>query len=383
MTSRSLNIVRRVLEAAGPGHPADAVLRDEVRHADLAPNAAAEVSRAVFAHERWRGWLDDQAPFVQRIDRALELAAQFDQAPQTFSDKELVARAVPPWVSEEMKIEAAWVRAIQREPKVWLRARPGQGGALSQKLGDCEAFGDNAPLSDILSYRGRQNLFRTPELHAGEFEVQDISSQAVSVVCDPAPGQTWWDACAGEGGKLLHLSDVMRNRGLIWASDRAAWRLQKLKRRAARARVFNYRSALWDGGVKLPTRTKFDGVLFDAPCSGIGTWQRNPHARWTSSPQDVRELAQLQKDLLAHAAVAVKPGGKLVYSVCTLTRSETEQVVENFSEQFADFKPLALRNPLKPASPDSVATAPLGNTLWLWPQDHAGNGMFIAAWRRG
>ncbi|MGC8000561.1 hypothetical protein ACP3XN_24520, partial [Salmonella enterica] len=83
----------------------------------------------------------------------------------------------------------------------------------------------------------------------------------------------------------------MENSGLIWASDRAAWRLQKLKRRTARAKVFNYRVAMWDGGVKLPTKTKFDGVLVDAPCSGLGTWQRNPHARWTTTPGDVAELA--------------------------------------------------------------------------------------------
>ena len=113
----------------------------------------------------------------------------------------------------------------------------------------------------------------------------------------------------------------MANRGLIWASDRAEWRLQKLRRRAARAKVFNYRPARWDGGARLPTRTKFDGVLVDAPCSGLGTWQRNPHARWTTTVEDVRELAELQRRLLAHTAPSLKPGGRLIYAVCTLTRA--------------------------------------------------------------
>src|SRR6185503_9755757 len=133
-----------------------------------------------------------------------------------------------------------------------------------------------------------------------------------------------WDACAGGGGKTLHLSDLMENRGLIWASDREEWRLKKLKQRAARAKAFNYRAALWDGGAKLPTKTKFDGVLVDAPCGGIGTWQRNPHARWTTTAEDVEELSEVQGLLLANVAPSVKPGGKLIYSVCTLTRSETE-----------------------------------------------------------
>src|SRR6185295_17316743 len=128
--------------------------------------------------------------------------------------------------------------------------------------------------------------------------------------------------CAGEGGKTMHLSALMENKGLIWASDRAAWRLKNLKRRAARAKVFNFRSELWDGGAKLPTKTKFDGILVDAPCSGVGTWQRNPHARWTTTLDDVRELGAVQLQLLDRVAGSLKPEGRLIYSVCTLTRTE-------------------------------------------------------------
>src|SRR5205814_8236813 len=194
--------------------------------------------------------------------------------------------------------------------------------------------------SDILEYRGDTDLFRTPEFHGGAFELQDVNSQAVSLICAPSAGQTWWDACAGEGGKTLHLCDLMGNKGLVWASDRAEWRLQKLKRRAARARLFNYRTRLWDGGPNLPVKTKFDGVLMDAPCSGIGTWQRNPHARWTSVARDVHELSAVQKDLLLYAAAAVKPGGKLIYSVCTLARAETTEVAAGFETASSGFERL-------------------------------------------
>jgi len=224
-------------------------------------------------------------------------------------------------------------------------------------------------------YLGKADLFRTPEFHAGDFELQDIRSQAVGFVCAPEPRQTWWDACAGEGGKLLHLSDLMSNQGLIWASDRAEWRLRRLKRRTARAKVFNYRAALWDGGSKLPTKGKFDGVLIDAPCTGSGTWQRNPHARWTLLSSDVAELKKLQIDLLTHSANAVKPGGKLIYSVCSLTRSETSEVVAEFENLKLGFTPLQVRNPL------ADGTGP-DQTLSMWPQDCGGNGMFIAAWIR-
>jgi 16S rRNA (cytosine967-C5)-methyltransferase len=204
--------------------------------------------------------------------------------------------------------------------------------------------------------------------------LQDISSQAVGLICNPQPGETWWDACAGEGGKLLHLSDLMENKGLIWASDRAEWRLKHLKRRAGRAKAFNYRAVLWNGGAKPPTKTKFNGVLVDAPCSGVGTWQRNPHARWTTTPNDVKELAEVQKQLLSNVVPSIKPGGKLIYAVCTLTKSETTEVAEHFEQQHPDFKALELPNPLNPKAPSS--------RIWIWPQESWGNGMFVSAWRR-
>jgi 16S rRNA (cytosine967-C5)-methyltransferase len=370
-----LEIAERVIRLADRELPADAALRQELQaQRSLPPAALAEVSRAVFAYYRWQGWLPKPDPLPRQIQEARRLAERFIHDPRSFPDSELVARGVPSWLRTEMEVTPAWARALQTEPKLWLRARAGQGRALADRLDDCRQFGAG-PLSEILEYQGQQDLFRTAAFHGGEFELQDISSQAVGLICAPQPGQTWWDACAGEGGKLLHLSDLMENRGLIWASDRAAWRLQKLKRRAARARVFNYRAVLWDGGPKRPTKTKFDGVLVDAPCSGTGTWQRNPHARWTTTANDVRELSALQEQLLAHAAPAVKPGGKLVYSVCALTRSETEGVAAGFEKRFPDFSVLALRNPLE-------AGAAAAARLFLWPQHCGGNGMFIAAWVR-
>jgi 16S rRNA (cytosine967-C5)-methyltransferase len=354
-------------------HPADAVLRSHLKtQRGLSKIQSTMVSRAVFAYFRWFGWLDRDQSLHDQIDHALQLGRNFSKNPRDVPDKDLKSHAVPQWLNREMEVTTDWLRVIQYEPKVWLRARPGQGRALATKLGDSKIFGLGA-LSDILEYRGDNDLFRTPEFHNGEFELQDINSQAVGLMCAPQPGQTVWDACAGEGGKTLHLSDLMQNKGLIWASDRAEWRLQILKRRAARAGVFNYRTKLWNGGPRVPTRTLFDVVLVDAPCSGIGTWQRNPHARWTTTPEDVHELAQLQLQLVTHAASAVKHGGKLIYSACTLARAETSEVVKAFRRP--DFKPLAIANPLTGASTASFE-------IYLLPQQFGGNGMFIAAWTR-
>jgi len=380
-------LAEEVISAADAEHPADAVLRDVLaRDRSHLPNDAAWVSGAVFAYYRWLSWLEEiNGASDARIRRALELDERFQQNPASFSDAHLVARAVPRWAREEIEITPALARAWQSHPILWLRSRAGQGRVVAGALGDCVPYG-HGKLVDVLRYSGASDLFRTPEFHAGQFEVQDLSSQAVGFVCNPQPGETWWDACAGEGGKTLHLSTLMNNQGLIWASDRADWRLKRLKRRAARAGVFNYRMAAWDGGAKLPTRTRFDGILVDAPCSGVGTWQRNPHARWTTTREDVKELKELQLRLLRHAAPALKPGGRLIYSVCTITRAETEAVAQTFTREFPEFQPHPIKHPLAAALPrpgeKESADKPRPHLLIL-PQDHQSNGMFIAAWTRG
>ena len=372
---RTDRIAAEIISKADSEHPADAVLRTALKTATaLSREDSREISRAVFAYYRWYGWFDPAHGIELQLGTARQLNDRFRKNPQGFSEAEL-RRAVPEWIHEQMEVSADWLRQLQMEPTLWLRAKAGQGTLLAETLGRCRAAGTGV-LADALRFEGKEDLFRTPEFQAGQFELQDVSSQIVGWLCDPKPGETWWDACAGEGGKLLHLSDLMQNKGLIWASDRAEWRLKKLKQRAARAGVFNYRGVAWDGNSKLPMKTKFDGILVDGPCSGIGTWQRNPHARWTLSPGDVEELATVQERLLENVIPALKPGGRLIYSVCTLARAETAQVAERISGRFPKLKALKLANPL---SPDGTSDG----GLWLWPQSVNGNGMFVFGWENG
>lgn len=371
----TLELAARVVAGSDREHPADGVLREVLRTMrGVSPDKARRVSEAVFAYFRWLGWVDGQAPLESQLRTALECRRAFAEAPEGFADADLRSRAVPAWVKEHVEVTPGWVRSLQREPVLWLRARPGQGRALAAELGECRAAG-RGPLADALEYRGTNDLFRTPAFQAGGFEIQDLHSQAVGWLCDPQPGQTWWDACAGEGGKTLHLSDLMQNRGLIWATDVAEWRLRRLKLRARRAGVFNYRLAHWEGTERLPTRTRFDGVLVDAPCSNLGTWGRNPHARWTTRPEDVTELAALQARLLAQAALAVKPGGRLVYAVCTLTAAETVSLAAAFTGAQPTFRREPLQDPLEVGAADQV-------DLFLRSDARPANGMYVAAWRR-
>jgi 16S rRNA (cytosine967-C5)-methyltransferase len=368
-----LSLAVEVIENADREHPADRVLREVLhREAQLSQPGAARVSRWVFQYYRWRGWLKNERGLLRKIRKAEELAERFEKNPFSLRAEALRAKAVPSWVHEVMDVSDAWLRSLQREPKLFIRVRPGQGRELVESLGHLR----KTWLPDAYVYEGRRDLFRTHEFAQGRFEIQDITSQLVGHLCAPRPGELWWDACAGEGGKTLHLADLMQGRGQVWATDTAQWRLERLRRRAARAQVQNYQAAHWDGGPERPMSVLFDGVLVDAPCSGVGTWGRNPHARWTTQLQDVHELAALQRRLLEHVAPAVKPGGRLIYAVCTLTRPETIEVVNAFQGAHPEFEPLPLRWPL-PGLPDWSTP-----TLLLWPQDTDGNGMFIAAWRR-
>jgi 16S rRNA (cytosine967-C5)-methyltransferase len=371
------NHAARVIGLVRPGMPADAALREYLAgNRTLGSVGRRSVSRAVFAYFRWINWLDPAQSAQKRVLRAVETQGRFDRDPASIKTEALAARAVPSWLAAQMEPTQGFLRALQTEPALWIRTKIGAADKIAQDLGSCDrpvlppSLSAPADLS-ARRYRGTSDLHKTPGFQSGAFEIQDLASQLVGLACAPKPGETWWDACAGEGGKMLHLSDLMRNKGLLWATDRSVRRLSLLKRRAARAGVFNYRTAVWTGTGGAPFRTPCEGVLVDAPCSGVGTWRRNPHARWTTSIDDVAELTVVQAALLRNAARSVKKGGRLVYSVCTLTRSETTGVADSFEAAHKDFEP----------APLSLSAAG-ASRVTLQPQDLDSNGMFIAAWRR-
>jgi len=370
------NHAARVLQSVRPGTPADGVLRDYLSgHRTLGSVGKRSVSRAVFAYYRWLRWLPPSASLQKQVLAAQDWQAKFDRDPAAIKVEALAARAVPSWLAGEMELAPAYLRQLQQEPALWIRTKAAQSAATAQAVGHCAPpiLPDGFPAPAKLGayrYVGTADLHRLPEFREGKFEIQDLASQLVGHACAPRPGETWWDACAGEGGKTLHLSDLMGNKGLLWATDRSMRRLATLKKRAGRAGMFNYRSALWNGVGAAPFKTKCDGVLVDAPCSGVGTWQRNPHARWTTTVEDVTELAGVQDVLLARAAPSVRVGGRLIYAVCTLTRREAA-VADRFAAAHADFQPCPL--PIGPAG---------ASRIFLQPQDLNANGMFIAAWKR-
>ena len=220
----------------------------------------------------------------------------------------------------------------------------------------------------------RFSLGRLAGLKTGEIEIQDEGSQLVALLVDARPGERVVDFCAGAGGKTLAIAAQMQNTGRLVACDVNAARLLRAAERLRRAAVHNVETRVLasetDRWIKRH-KGGFDRVLVDAPCSGTGTWRRNPDARWRAPDLGLPALVALQARILTSAARLVKPGGRLVYATCSLLVEENEDQVAAFLAAHPGFRtvPLALAAP---------HLAGLGEHLSLSPARHGTDGFFAA-----
>lgn len=230
---------------------------------------------------------------------------------------------------------------------------------------------------------GRPPLSTRKAFLDGLVEVQDEGSQLVALLAEAAPGMRVCDFCAGAGGKSLALAAVMHNKGHIVACDISGPRLDGATRRLRRAGVHNVERKHLDSERDQWVKRHaggFDRVLVDAPCSGTGTWRRNPDGKWSLTPDDITELVALQARILESAARLVKPGGRLIYATCSLLPAENERQAEAFLAGRDGFKALRV--------PEIWARAiggecPAGSTyLHLSPARHSTDGFFVAAFER-
>lgn len=185
---------------------------------------------------------------------------------------------------------------------------------------------DNYP--DALVLLKRQNIFSSPSFQKGLFEVQDASSQLVGEALAVEPGMRVVDACAGAGGKTLHLAALMKNKGRIIAMDTEAWKLENLKKRASRAGVSIIETRLIESTKTIKRMyDSADRLLLDVPCSGLGVIRRNPDAKWKLSEAFITSIKKIQQDIIGSYSSIIKKDGQLVYSTCSILPSEnTEQV---------------------------------------------------------
>ncbi|WP_397446980.1 RsmB/NOP family class I SAM-dependent RNA methyltransferase [Polaribacter sp. R77954] len=184
---------------------------------------------------------------------------------------------------------------------------------------------------DALVLEERANVFKTEAFHSGYFEVQDASSQLVAAYCDVKPGMKVIDTCAGAGGKTLHLSALMENKGQVIAMDIYESKLRKLKVRAKRNKAHNIELRVIDSTKPIKKLYgKADRVLIDAPCSGLGVIRRNPDSKWKLQPEFIDNIKKVQQEVLQSYSKMVKPGGKMVYATCSILPSENQEQVDKF-----------------------------------------------------
>ena len=185
--------------------------------------------------------------------------------------------------------------------------------------------------SDALILEERTNVFDTDIFKRGWFEVQDASSQQVAHFCQVAPGMQVIDACAGAGGKTLHLAALMENKGQITSMDIYAHKLHELKRRARRAGAQNITTKLITSTKTIKKlKGRADRVLIDAPCTGLGVLRRNPDAKWTIQPDFLEKITQTQQEILNSYASMVKVGGYLIYATCSILKQENQDQIQQF-----------------------------------------------------
>jgi 16S rRNA (cytosine967-C5)-methyltransferase len=265
-----------------------------------------------------------------------KIKGKFDELSKIRKFKE----SIPDWLDELGEKElgtTVWTKeiaALNEQADVILRVNTLKTTKekLQAELFDQDIEGAFLPdYPNALKLKERANVFLTEQFKNGLFEVQDASSQLVAEFLNVKPGMRVVDACAGAGGKTLHIASIMENKGQIIALDIYENKLHELKRRAKRNGAHNIETRAIDSTkVIKKLYDKADRVLIDAPCSGLGVLRRNPDAKWKLQPDFIEKIKSTQQDILQQYSKMVKIGGQLVYATCSVLPSENQNQVDEF-----------------------------------------------------
>ncbi len=342
-----------------------AAVNESVELAKRATPHAAGLVNAVLRRATREG-----AGIMERLD---------DSTPESAA----LVHSVPGWLASQWWDELgadearALLRAINQPAESALRVN-----ALVARVADVAAAlpvpSRAAPgLPDALVLEGPFDAQGSELWRAGAIQPQSRASMLVSRIVDPQPGQRVLDLCAAPGGKTTHLAALIGDQGEIVAVERHPGRAAALERTIARLGASCVRVEVGDAAASRADGP-FDRVLVDPPCSGLGTLQSRPDRRWRAGPEAIGELAALQARILAAGAAALAPEGTLVYSVCTISRAEGQDVTERFLDGNPDFTAEDLAERL----PDALRGVPVGPGVQLLPHRDGTDGFFIAHLKR-
>lgn len=301
----------------------------------------------------WRvfgAWLLIQNPDTALPDwaefRDLE-AATLLKTLESAKQNPAVRESVPDWLFElgHQELGERWqdaLHAMNKQAPVVVRANTLKTSRdnLMREFKELEILTHLAPeTNDGLILNERKNIFTSEIFKLGFFEVQDGASQQIAPLLAVEPGMRVIDACAGAGGKSLHIAALLKNKGKVIAMDIHEKKLIELKRRAARAGVDVIETKVIDSNKVIKRlEASADRVLLDVPCSGLGVLRRNPDAKWKLRLEEIENLHKTQTMILSDYSKMVKPGGRLVYATCSVLPSENEKQVENFLLNHPEWK---------------------------------------------
>ncbi|MCF2497818.1 RsmB/NOP family class I SAM-dependent RNA methyltransferase [Dyadobacter chenhuakuii] len=248
-----------------------------------------------------------------------------------------IAQSVPDWIDAigESELGDDWdaeLSALNQQAPVVIRVNTLKSNVAAVK----EVFGEDGAteitgIPDALVLKKRQNILNHDAFKQGFFEVQDAGSQLIAPYLDIHPGLSVIDACAGAGGKTLHIASLLQNEGSILAMDIEHHKLLELEKRAGRNGVQNLQTMMISSDKLFEALAETaDRLLLDVPCSGLGVLRRNPDSKWKLKPQFLEEIKKVQWQILNHYSQMVKPGGKMVYATCSVLPSESEDQVKRF-----------------------------------------------------
>ena len=264
---------------------------------------------------------------------------------KTFPTK-AIEHSVPDWLAGlfEKELGAKWEKemsALNEQAPVILRANSLKISAETLveilKEEGVNSFVLRGYL-DAVQLEEKKNVFLASAFKEGFFEVQDASSQKIAELLDAKEGMRVVDACAGAGGKTLHIAALMKNKGQIIALDIYEWKLAELKRRAKRAGAFNIETRfIEDNKVIKRLHNTADRLLIDAPCSGLGVLKRNPDSKWKIDEDFINRIKTEQENILQNYSKILKKGGKMVYATCSILPSENGEQVRKFLAENTEF----------------------------------------------
>jgi len=332
----------------------EALVRDSFEEGEVAPQSTIAAFAIVFHRESAENIREAFAKFHLPTDALARLAdrdresARLAELPR--DDRLGILHSFPAWFVTRMAEEygsenvEAILASLNGEAPTAIRANTiltsrEELQTEFQNVGIETTPSEIAP--DALVLSKRVNVLGLPEFQRGAFEVQDEASQLVAPLAHiRKTAIKALDACAGAGGKTLHLSALMKNHGEIFAADPDPRKLEALKQRSRRSGAQNIRIVFPDQNERMLGADKtawFDLVLLDAPCTGTGTLRRNPGIKWLLTEQMLAELVEKQRMIFEENAHFVKPGGTLLYATCSLLKEEGEVQMEWFTGQHPEF----------------------------------------------